>query len=84
MIREALCRVEVTGGDGRKFAADVFAGAKVRLYRVGSKGHLHEIGEGRFVQGEILGMPGGAVVADERVYAAIEGGIAGYFEKALS
>lgn len=83
MNRAALCRIDVEVG-GRRWSADVFEGARVRLYRVGSRGHRHEIGEGRFFTGEILGMPGAAVIGDERVYAALEAGIEGFFENALS
>lgn len=72
MSASRMCRVEVIVDAGRH-AADFFADGSVTVSR--AKGDAwQELGTGRFVNGEIIGVLGGAVI-DDRVYAALEGAL---------
>lgn len=76
-----ICRVDVVLSKGERYRAELFEGGTVRLSRSLSATR-QDLGEGRFVNGEILGMPGGALI-DPRAYSAIEGAIEAFMEAPL-
>lgn len=79
--KDVLVRVQVSTPTGL-VAADLREGGRAEVMRWGSAG-WERLGEGVFVHGEILGMPGHEAI-DERSYAALEAGLDAYLAAALA
>lgn len=78
-----LCRVLVSVDHGGQFAADLYEDGGVAVFRhKAGCSTWEQVGEGRIVNGEILGLPGREHLGAQ-VYAAVEAALAAFVDNPL-